>query len=391
MVEANVGTIRREAAHPPPDGWRGKIASSGWLVQLLRGLIDGERAYAGPYYVELGTTTLCNQGCLGCQFHSTADRGHLFSTEDAQHVELGHIEKLCDALRRLGTREMVLTGEGEPLLHPQLPEIISLCKAAGLYVHLFTNGTLLDETAATALVDSGLDILRVSLWAASQEEYEKCYPGVNPDNLERTLNGVRLVSSLKAEREKNLPTIVLTGPLNKHNRKGIEDKIRLAHEIGADAVTFTPFRIWSDEFSSEALSGPEIAEACQDLAQSRRLVESLGMSHNLDEAILRFRLGQAFWGDIPCYIGWLHTHITVDGTVMPCGACPIPLGNLSDSSFESIWNGPQYRAFRARSMRTPDWALQEESCNCGYCCFARLNDRVHRYFQWLTPFVRKKA
>jgi MoaA/NifB/PqqE/SkfB family radical SAM enzyme len=272
-------------------------------------------------------------------------------------VQLRHIQKLCHALPRLGTREMILTGEGEPLLHPQLPEIVSLFKEAGLYVHLFTNGTLLDETTARGLIDAGLDILRVSLWAASPQEYEKCYPGVDPSKLEKTLNGVRLVSSLKAERETSVPSIVLTGPLNKHNRQGIEDKIRLAHEIGADAVTFSPFRVWSDEFSSDALSGPEIDEACHDLAESRRLVESLGMSHNLEEAILRFQLKESFWGDIPCYIGWLHAHITVDGTVVPCGACPIPLGSLDDSDFEDIWNGPRYREFRARSMRTPDWAL----------------------------------
>jgi MoaA/NifB/PqqE/SkfB family radical SAM enzyme len=391
MREAKSPTSRREAVHPPPAGWRGKIASSGWLVQLLRGLIDGEQAYAGPYYAELGVTTVCNQGCVGCQFHSTANRGHLFSAEDTRHMKLNHIEKLCDALRRIGTREIILTGEGEPLMHPQLPEIVSLCKAAGFYVHLFTNGTLLDESMASALVDARLDVLRVSLWAASREEYEKCYPGVDPGKMERTLNGVRLVSSLKAEREQTPPTVVLTGPLNKYNRKGIKDKIRLAHEIGADSVTFTPFRVWSEEFSSDALSGAEIDEVCCDLAESRNLAESLGMNHNMEEAVLRFRLGHAFWGDIPCYIGWLHTHITVDGTVMPCGACPIPLGNLDDSSFEDIWSGPQYRAFRARSLRKPDWALEEETCNCNYCCFARLNDRVHRYFRWLMPLARSSA
>jgi len=384
-------TIPREAAHPPPQGWRGKMATSGWLIQLLRGLIDGERAFAGPFYVELSTTTLCNQGCLGCQYHSSATRGRLFSAEGTGSMPLGQIEKLCEGLRRLGTREMILTGEGEPFLHPQLFEIISICKAAGLYVHLFTNGTLLDETTVPLLIDSGLDILRVSLWAASLQEYAKCYPGVDPGNFQRTLDGVKLVSSVKAERAAPVPTVVLTGPLNRYNWNGIEDKIRLSHEIGADAVTFTPFRTWRGEFSSAALSGAEIDEVCQNLAQSRRLVESLGLSHNLDEVILRFRLGEAFWKDLPCYIGWLHSQITVDGTVVPCGACPIPLGNLEDSSFEEIWNGPGYRAFRARSLGAQGWALQQEDCDCSYCCFSRLSARVHRYFRWLAPLVRRAA
>lgn len=384
-------TLPGEVADAPAQGWRRSIGTSTWLMQLLRGLIDGQRAHAGPFYVELSTTTLCNQGCLGCQYHSSAKRGRLYSADGTEHMPLDQIKTLCEGLRRLGTREMILTGEGEPFLHPQLFEIISLCKRAGLYVHLFTNGTLLDESTVPRLIDSGVDILRVSLWAASLEEYADCYPGVDAGNFQKSINGVKLVSDLKAMRKTDLPTLVLTGPLNRHNWKGIEDKIRLAHEIGADAVTFTPFKAWVGEFSSSALSDAEIDEVCQDLARSRGLLESLGLSHNLDEAILRFRLGEAFWKDLPCYIGWLHSQITVDGTVVPCGACPIPLGNLKDSSFEDIWNGHQYRAFRARSMQRRGWALEEENCDCSYCCFARLNTRIHRPFRWLAPLVRREA
>jgi len=392
MADANLQTtLQREATHPPPQGWRGTLATSEWLIQLLRGVIDGERAYAGPFYAELSTTTLCNQGCLGCQYHSSVNRGRLYSAEGTDHIPVDQVKDLCRGLQRLGTREIIITGEGEPFLHPQLFEIISIFKAAGLYVHLFTNGTLLDESTVPALLDTGLDILRVSLWAASPEEYAQCYPGVDPSNFQSTMNGVRLLSSLKAQRQTSLPTIVLTGPLNKHNWKGIEARIRLAHEIGADAVTFTPFRAWSHDFSAAELGRAEIDEVCQDLHQSRGLLESFGLRHNLDEAVLRFRLGDSFWTDLPCYIGWFHTQITVDGTVLPCGACPIPLGNLRDSSFEDIWNSPQYRAFRAKSMATKGWALEEKDCNCTYCCFTRLNARVHRYFRWLAPLLGRHA
>ena len=384
-------TVPCVVADAPPQGWRRSVATSKWLTRLLRGLIDGKRAYGGPFYAEISITTLCNQGCLGCPYHSSASRPRLYSAPGTEHVPLGQIEKLSAGLRKLGTREIILTGEGEPFLHPQVFEIVSLFKRAGFYVHLFTNGTLLDESSVQQLIDSGIDILRVSLWAASLEEYAKCYPGVDPDNFRRTVNGVRLVSCLKARRSTALPTLILTGPLNRHNWRGIGDKIKLAHEIGADGVTFTPYRHWRGEFSSATLSGDEIDEVCRDLAQSRGLVESLRLSHNLDEALLRFRLGEAFWSDLPCYIGWFHSQIMVDGTVMPCGACPIPMGNLNDRSFEDIWNGPEYRAFRARSLGTRGWAVREDRCDCSYCCFARLNARVHSYFRWLAPLVRRAA
>ncbi|NIN66817.1 MAG: radical SAM protein [Anaerolineae bacterium] len=378
-----------EGTDAPPQGWRGSISTIKWLIQLLRGLIDGDTAYGGPFYVELSTTTLCNQGCLGCQFHSSATRGRLHSVDGAEHMPVEQIRTLRDEVRRLGTREIIITGEGEPFLHPQLFDIISLFKGAGFYVHLFTNGTLLDESNVGRVVDSGLDILRVSLWAASPREYAKCYPGVDSENFQRTLDGVKLLSTLKAQRQTALPTLILTGPLNRHNRRGITKKIRLAHEVGADGVTFTPYKHWGGEFSSAALSAAEIDTVCQDLLQSRGLLKSLSLSHNLDEALLRFRVGEGVSLDLPCYAGWFHTHVRVDGTVMPCGACPIPLGSLNESSFEEIWNGPAYRAFRARNLAMKGSALVDDRCDCGFCCFARLNARVHRYYRWIAPLLRR--
>jgi len=378
-----------EGTDAPPQGWRASISTFKWLIKLIRGLIDGDTAYGGPFYAELSTTTLCNQGCLGCLFHTSKTRGASHDVDGIVHMPVGQIRTLRDELRRLGTREIIITGEGEPLLHPQLFDIIALFKGAGFYVHLFTNGTLLDESNVGLLVDSGLDILRVSLWAASQEEYERCYPGVDPENFQRTLDGVKLLSTLKAKRYTALPTLILTGPLNRYNWKGITRKIRLAHEIGTDGVTFTPYKDWSGEFSSAALSAAEIDTVCQDLVQSSELLKSLSLSHNLDEALLRFRLPEDVWVDFPCYAGWFHTQIRVDGTVVPCGACLIPLGNLKDSSFGDIWNGAAYRAFRARSLATKGSALADERCDCSFCCFARLNGRVHRYFRWIAPLLRR--
>ena len=40
-------------------------------VQLLRGLIDGEIAHTGPFYVQVNPTNLCNLQCQGCRYHSS--------------------------------------------------------------------------------------------------------------------------------------------------------------------------------------------------------------------------------------------------------------------------------------------------------------------------------
>jgi MoaA/NifB/PqqE/SkfB family radical SAM enzyme len=70
-----------------------------------------------------------------------------------------------------GLKRAVLHGVGEPMLVPELPRMIRYLKDRGVYVLFNTNGTLLREKRFAALIDSGLDELRVSLDAADAASY----------------------------------------------------------------------------------------------------------------------------------------------------------------------------------------------------------------------------
>lgn len=48
---------------------------------------------------------------------------------------------------------------GEPLLHPQLTEIIKFLKSEGLKIELFTNGLLLDDKYCENLANAGVDLI----------------------------------------------------------------------------------------------------------------------------------------------------------------------------------------------------------------------------------------
>ena len=65
----------------------------------------------------------------------------------------------------------MLHGVGEPMLVKELPRMIRYLKDRGTYVLFNTNGTLLNEKNGRALIDTGLDELRVSLDAADAETY----------------------------------------------------------------------------------------------------------------------------------------------------------------------------------------------------------------------------
>ena len=107
---------------------------------------------------------------------------------------------LCREAKAWGIRKVFLIGEGEPLLHPGLLEMVAAAKAAGCQVELLTNGTLLNAQFADEFIKAGLDALRVSLWAANEEQYRVLNPGTRPEMFHRALEGVRSVAAARRER-----------------------------------------------------------------------------------------------------------------------------------------------------------------------------------------------
>jgi len=299
--------------------------------------------------------------------------------------------ELCDELKTMGTRSIILIGEGEPLLHPRLLDIIAAAGGAGLHVTLLTNGTLLDKAKIQSLIDSRLDILKVSLWATSREEYSQNYPGTDPDNFSRILESLRLLDRTKAEQKSDRPLVVLHQPINRHNFRHIDSTIDLARANGCNSLSFSPFKTRRHELEVFALTPDEEEILLFTLKQMKPRLDSLSMGNNIDQALLRYRIGESVWQKLPCYIAWLHARIKVDGTVLPCNPCGLVMGNLQETSFKAIWNAPGFRTFRRQTMTREGLRRMADHCDCGFCCHVEDNARVHRFFRWFSPLFSTQS
>jgi MoaA/NifB/PqqE/SkfB family radical SAM enzyme len=225
-------------------------------VKLLRGLLTGETAYTGPFYVTIDVTRRCNLRCLGCRYHSSLVNLPAPGDRAVLDISFDLVDKLLEELAAMGTTVISFMGEGEPMLHPRLQDLISTAKALGLQVTLITNGTLLDEARIHSLIDSRLDVLRVSLWASSIEEFEQNCPGTNPDYFRKIVNALRLLSVLKAEKKSKFPSVHLHQPINTHNFRKVDSLADLACETGCNALSFSPL-FPSGQARSYALSPEE--------------------------------------------------------------------------------------------------------------------------------------
>lgn len=356
-------------------------------AKLLQGLLTGQVAYTGPFYVSVDLTHRCNLRCLGCPYHSPYVKATSSDHRPISDIPLRIVEELCKELKTMNTDTLVLSGGGEPLLHPDILKLVATVKTSGFYTILFTNGTLLERNLTQTFIDLKFDVIRISLWATSPEQYQRNYPGTDPENFQRVIEGMKLVAKLKTDRKSKFPSVVLHFPINRNNFQELNPLVDLALATGCNGVSFTPMVNWGGSLTPYVLSPDEEKFVGQSLKRLRTRIHSLPLKHNIDKTLLRYRVGKNFWQKMPCYIPWLHTQITVDGAVQPCTRCDLFLGNLQNQSLHEIWNGPAIRTFRLKAIRNHKLPFLKEQCDCNFCCFLGDNARVHRFFKWFLPLL----
>src|SRR5213592_2391697 len=117
-----------------------------------------ESARRLPVCIYLETTNRCNLLCTTCprtyeELEPPADMSWQLFTSI--------VDQVSDLARA------VLHGVGEPMLVKNLSRMVRYLKDRGTYVLFNTNGTVLNQKNGRALIDAGLDELRVSLDAAN--------------------------------------------------------------------------------------------------------------------------------------------------------------------------------------------------------------------------------
>lgn len=223
------------------------MASLRAKTALLRGILDGQRAYAGPLWVALEVTRRCNTFCAGCYGRSALDQPGAFP-DGRRDISFDVIQRICRELPPLGTREVFLAGLGEPLLHPRIFDILTALRKAGLRTQLSTNGILLTEAVAEAMVTSGPDNLRVTVWSTDSRQYAELHPGTNPALLGKGIEGLQRVARLRKAAGKRVPRLHLQAPLNRANFHDIDTRVRRAIEAGCDSLRFGYYRHFGRQF-----------------------------------------------------------------------------------------------------------------------------------------------
>lgn len=116
-----------------------------------------EKKRFNKIYIEI--TNICN---LKCSFCPDTIRAKMFMDKDNFKIIAEKIKDYTDLI--------ALHVKGEPLMHPELKEILKICKENDLKVNITTNATLLKENVDTLIQSLAVRQINMSLHSVSQNE-----------------------------------------------------------------------------------------------------------------------------------------------------------------------------------------------------------------------------
>ncbi len=304
-----------------------------------------------PVCVYLETTNRCNLLCTTCP--RTYEE-----LEPPADMSWDLFRRIVDQLPCI--ERAVLHGVGEPMLVKRLPEMVRYLKDRGTYVLFNTNGTVLNEKNGRALIDAGLDELRVSLDAANAQSYQ-AIRGKNYFN--RLLKNVRAFRALQQRLGCERPRVSawLTGL--KETIAELPDFVRVAAETGVKEVYLQRLVFFEKDAigharPDQALYERTTREEAHYLDEATALARSLGLTFSASGAVSEpgLSLKRAEDGSpwSMCRRPWTVMYFTANGRALPCCIAPFSqrgyehytLGDATQKTLQEIWNGPAYQAFR---------------------------------------------
>jgi len=284
--------------------------------------------WSWPINMAIELTNYCNLKCKVCP----TGTGTLKRQPAAMDAAL--FERLMD---EVGPYMLTasLWGWGEPLLHPQLADILRLAQNRGVTTFLSTNGQNLDdEKVLKALVSYPPTFLIVALDGITDEANSLFRVGAK---LTPALSGVRRLAQMKAQAGSELPILHLRFIAMKHNEHELSQLPKFATENQFDTLTIRTLAI---------IDAPD--DTHLDLIPSDESYQAYSYENNK-------RISRT---DFICEKAFTFPAVFADGTVVACDQdynAQQPYGSLAgDASFADIWRSRQAAEIRRTIRDNPE-------------------------------------
>ena len=250
---------------------------------------------------------------------------------------------------------MIFSG-GEPLMRPDILDLVKHASNLKLIPVFGTNGTLIDRKMARDLKTAGARGVGISLDSLDAEKH---------DRFRDFKDGWKLaVEGMKNCRDENLPFQIHTTIMD-WNQSELESMIDFAVEIGAKAHHFF-FLVPTGRaktIEEESLRAESYEDVLTRIMLKQKSVP-IELKPTCAPQFIRIasQLGIQTRFNRGCLAGLSYCIISPTGKVQPCAYLNLPLGDVRETPFDEIWRENSV----LKKLRTLDY-----SGGCGICEFKK--------------------
>ena len=254
-----------------------------------------------PPCLQIEPTSICNYRCVFCyqvdsSFNKKSNGMMGMMSFDLFKLLIDEAEGRCEAIS--------LASRGEPLICPEIEEMLAYAGGKFLALKLNTNAWFLDDAKCHAILQAGVNTVVFSAESASEPNYSRFRVG---GRLERVVKNIKRFHEIREKQYAHSTTISRVSGVKV---PGSDDIDHMEHFWGdwVDQVSFVDYNPWENTYQQPVNN---ITTACSDL--------------------------------------WRRMFVWWDGSVNPCDSdykSTLCVGKAPESGLSALWRSQQYEELR---------------------------------------------
>lgn len=317
---------------------------------LMNNILSGTMALfrpakviCSPVHVQIEHTTYCNLTCPQCPRQEYL--------KSPQHMEFGRFKEVVDKLK---PSAVTLNGLGESFMNPDTVEMIRYVKSCGININTTSNFTVFTEPLADKVVESGLDLLNISVDAATEGTYQIVR---RSEAFGKVIENIKRMVAARKRMNRKLPVLRLCFVVQESNMEEMVQFYTLAGEIGADAVFYQTFAFNGQSEGQTIAQNSDIGLMHSNLKKIMELEKlqktpvsnALHLSRKIDIIKDHYK-NMKGEGYRDCMMPWISLYVSVEGDIRPCysfSGTRFNMGNIfDDTALMETFNSEGCQKFR---------------------------------------------
>ena len=197
-------------------------------IERLNEWLNGKKIF--PIYLEIAPSGSCNHRCTFCALDYL---GYL-----PRFIDFKVLKKTIAQAATGGVKSVMYAGEGEPLLHKDICDIVEFTKKSGIDTAITSNGVLLKEEVSKRILPF-LTWLRISLNAGTKKTYAKVHR-TSEEDFNKVIHNLKTAVRIK-KLHKLSATLGVQILLIPDNMDEVLALAKILKKIGIDYLTVKPY------------------------------------------------------------------------------------------------------------------------------------------------------